>query len=192
MGEQEEKQMAENIQTIEMILGGSNIPILQFQMHPSDYFMADDFLSPYDYGTYQRTAQKELPDPSILLHTMTAAQRQQHTEEEHKRLRRSRRRLRLQQPRIAFRRIFSSGRRSLTAATARHRRHGNDDDDDDHDNDDDDDFGLVNSLVFDSFNEHDNTNNDDDGAIAAAATLTASDTLSPSSSIEFGANTNNN
>eukprot|EP00934_Nitzschia_sp_Nitz4_P004865 Nitzschia sp. Nitz4//scaffold44_size153857//115497//119767//NITZ4_002740-RA/size153857-augustus-gene-0.10-mRNA-1//1//CDS//3329552214//4855//frame0 len=37
-------------------------PILLSQMNPSDPFIADDYLSPYDMSSYQQPARKELPD----------------------------------------------------------------------------------------------------------------------------------
>jgi hypothetical protein len=72
-------------------LGGKNTPVLQSAMSPSEPFIADDFLCPYD--RYDKPAQKELPDP------VQHAAEQQALEEARLRRRRAR------TPRMAFRRL---------------------------------------------------------------------------------------
>ena len=165
---EQQTESVNNIKSIEKLLGGSNVPILQSQMNPSEFFIADDYLSPYDYCTYDARRKKQQVLPTV---------EQQHQQyllfEEEERQKRRRRQLRLSsKPRVvAFRRIFSSSSRSSTAtatASATAHRQGNVEDNDS-------DFGLVNSLVSDALNEHDDNNNNN-GEIV---TTTAANTISP-------------
>eukprot|EP00536_Pseudo-nitzschia_multiseries_P002486 jgi/Psemu1/183667/e_gw1.33.39.1 len=89
----------------ESMIGGSNIPILQCKMNPSDAFIADDYLSPYDDSTYDHPAQTKLPDP--IKH---ALEQQAIIEERKRRKRKSR------HPRTAFRKIFL-GRQAAATST---------------------------------------------------------------------------
>jgi ankyrin repeat protein len=77
---------------LEQKFGGHNLPILETIMHPSEPFIADDFLSPYD--RYDQPVRKDIPDP-----VRYAAQRQALEE-----ARIQRRRVR--RPTVAFRRLL--------------------------------------------------------------------------------------
>ena len=83
----------------EAMIGGPSISILQSKMNPSDPFIADDFLSPYDDLTYDHPARKTLPDP-----VQHAAEQKAMKEEE-------KRRRKAKSPRMAFRRMVT-GRRA--------------------------------------------------------------------------------
>ena len=174
---EQQTKSVNNIKFIEKLLGGSNVPILQSQMNPSEFFIADDYLSPYDYCTYEERRKKQQVLPTA---------EQQHQQylllEEEERQKRRIRQLRLSsKPRVvAFRRLFSSSSRSSTATATAHRQNNVEDNDSD--------FGLVNSLVTDELNEHDNNNNNDGEVV----TTTAANTISPSSSTESNNNENNN
>ena len=78
----------------ESMIGGPTVSILQSLMNPSDPFIADDFLSPYDDATYDHLSRKCLPDP--IKHEAE----QQAMEAEKKR------RKKAKSPRTAFRRMI--------------------------------------------------------------------------------------
>jgi hypothetical protein len=88
----------------ESMIGGPTVSILQSLINPSDPFIADDYLSPYDDSTYDHPSRKSLPDP------VQHAAEQQAIKAERKRQRKTR------SPRMAFRRIIM-GKRSDRAAT---------------------------------------------------------------------------
>ncbi|KAG7345581.1 IBR/half ring-finger domain containing protein [Nitzschia inconspicua] len=75
---------------LEQKFGGQRVPILETLMNPSEPFIADDFLSPYD--RYDQPVRKDLPDP------VKYAAEQKAIEDAARRKRRRARR-----PRVAFR-----------------------------------------------------------------------------------------
>ncbi len=111
----------------ESMIGGPSIYILQSLMNPSDPFIADDYLSPYDESTYDSPARKTLPDP--IQH---AAQKKA-IEDERKRRRKAR------GPRMAFRRMMTGKHRDRPAL-------GMDSPGGSHD------FDLVDSMIVDANN----------------------------------------
>lgn len=104
----------------ESMIGGPEVAVLQSRMNPSDPFIADDYLCPYEDSTYDTPAQKTLPDP------VQHAAEQKALEAERKRQRK------MKSPRMAFRRMIT-GRRTNSSPI-----------------DDHDDFELVNSMIVDA------------------------------------------
>jgi len=79
----------------ESMIGGPSIYILQSLLNPSDPFIADDYLSPYNESTYDHPARKTLPDP------IQHAAEKKAIADERKRRRKAR------GPRMAFRRMMT-------------------------------------------------------------------------------------
>jgi len=97
------KLMREQRMETEAMIGGPDISILESKMNPSDPFIADDFLSPYDDLTYDHPARKTLPDPV------------QHAAEQKAMMEEEKRRRKAKSPRMAFRRMVM-GRRAADSA----------------------------------------------------------------------------
>jgi len=129
------RQHQQRIET-ESTIGGPGISILQTRINPSDPFIADDFLSPYDDLTYDNPARKTLPDP------VRHAAEQRAMEEERKRRRKAK------GPRTAFRRMIfgkRSDRPVIGIGSPRSSRGSHSD------------FDLVDSMIMDALNNQFNS-----------------------------------